>query len=112
MIKNDMTDEQVYEAALEEWTGILAQLWTGIGKSPDDQRLKIYCDQLKDVSLGLLELAISRVMRENTWNVVPPIGTIWQAIRKELGDPHDLEYSLKIWHPVYRSRLAQESLFA
>lgn len=112
MPKTEMTDDQIYEAALEEWTGILAQLWTGIGKPPDDQRLKIYCDQLKDVPLGLLELSINRVMRENTWNVVPPVGTIWQAIRKELEAPHDLDYALKIWHPVYRSRLEQEGLFA
>lgn len=112
MVKNDMTDEQVYEAALEEWTGILAQLWTAVGKPPDDQRLKIYCDQLKDVPLGLLELAINRVMRSNTWNTVPIVGAIWQAIRKELGDPHDLVYSMQIWHPVYRSRLQQVEMFA
>lgn len=112
MPKTEMTDAKIYEEALEEWTSILAQLWTGIGKPIDDQRLKIYCDQLKDVPMGLLENAINRVLRQNTWNVIPPVGTIWQAIRKELGDPHDLDYSLKIWHPIYRSRLQQVEMFA
>ena len=99
-----MTDKEIYQAALAEWMGVLSQLWIGIGKAPDPERLKVYCDQLKAVPLGLLENAIARVMRENTWSNVPTVGVIWSAIRKELCDPHDLDYSLKIWHQAYRSR--------
>lgn len=109
-----MTDEQAlqsaYQVALAEWTGILAQLWTGIGKPLEPERLKIYRDQLQAVPLGLLELAVTRVMREETWLIVPSAGRIWEAIRKELGDPHDLDYSLQIWHPAYRSRQEQPGL--
>jgi len=105
-----LTNEQAYQLELREWMSVLAQLWTGIGKPLEPERLKIYRDQLKAVPLGLLDLAIARVMRENTWSNVPAVGVIWQAIRKELGDPHDLIYSLQIWHPAYRSRQEQPEL--
>lgn len=105
-------DQEPYRVALAEWVGVLAQLWTGIGKTPEPDRLKIYQTQLAAVPLGLLELAVSRVMRENTWSVVPPVGAIWQAIRKELGNPYNLETALEEWHPVYPSRKAQLEMFA
>lgn len=111
MANHDWTKEEIYQAALAEWMGILAQLWIGIGKTPEPERLKVYRDQLATIPLGLLEKAIARVMRENTWSNVPPVGTIWQAIRKELGNPHDLDYSLEEWQPVYRSRQMQTELF-
>jgi hypothetical protein len=101
-----MSDKEIYDAALEEWTGILAQLWIGIGKPLDPERLKIYRDQLKAVPLGLLELAVSRLFREETWNVVPTVGRIWEAIRKELHDPNNLDEALNGWRPVYARALA------
>jgi hypothetical protein len=96
---HDWTDEQIYQAALAEWTGILSQLWTAIGKPIEPERLKVYCDQLGSVKMGLLEKAIQRVLRENTWSNVPPVGTIWQAIRNELGNPYDLQFALEHWQP-------------
>jgi hypothetical protein len=97
-----------YQDALIEWTGVLAQLWTAIGKPIDPDRLRIYRDQLKFVPQGLLELAINRVMRESTWHTVPAIGVIWQAIRKELGDPYDLDIALREWSPPYRRELVNQ----
>jgi hypothetical protein len=92
-----MTDQEIYNAALEEWTGIIAQLWTGIGKPVEQDRLKIYCDQFGKVPLGLLELTINRVMRENTYSNVPPVGVIWQVIRQELSNPYDLNEAIESW---------------
>jgi hypothetical protein len=99
MAERDWTEQEIYQAALAEWTGILAQLWTAIGKPIEPERLQVYRDQLGDVPLGLLERSIRRVLRENTWSNVPPIGTIWQAIRKELGDPYDLQIAIENWQP-------------
>jgi hypothetical protein len=105
-----MTDEQIYESAKREWLSVLMQLWTAIGKPVEPERLKVYRDQLSIVPLGLLELAITRVMQENTWSNVPPVGTIWQAIRKILGNPYDLTGELSVWRPMPRSRVMQVEL--
>jgi hypothetical protein len=91
-----------YQEALAEWTGILAQLWTGIGKPIDPERLKIYRDQLKNVPLGLLELSINRVMKNTTWHTVPPVGVVWQAIRKELNNPYDIDIAVTEWVPTIK----------
>jgi hypothetical protein len=96
-MERDWTEQEIYEAALADWMGVLGQLWTAIGKPIESNRLKVYRDQLGDVPLGLLEKSIARVLRENTWSNVPPVGTIWQAIRKELGDPYDLQVALENW---------------
>jgi hypothetical protein len=84
-------------AEISEWVGELVRLWDAVGKPLDASRLEIYQRELGDIPLGLLRLAISRVIRENTYSNVPPVGTIWAAVRKELGDPHDLMQSLADW---------------
>jgi hypothetical protein len=111
MGNRDWSEDEIYKAALTEWLSVLAQLWYGIGKQPEPERLKVYRDQLASVPLGLLELSIMRVMREETWAVIPSVGRIWQAIRKECGSPYDLDIALKEWHPSYRSRMEQPILF-
>jgi len=95
----EMSNEQIYNLALEEWMGVLASMYTLIGKPVDIERLKIYRRNLSRVPLGLLELAIDRVFRENTYQTVPVTGVIWEAIRKELGNPYDLDSSLERWEP-------------
>jgi hypothetical protein len=49
------------------------------------------------VPLGLLELAVQRVIQENTYNVVPMPGMVWAAVRKELGDPWDVRMAMEDW---------------
>jgi hypothetical protein len=70
-----------------------------IGKLVDVERLKIYRRNLGNVPLGLLEKTIDRVFRENTYQTVPVTGAIWEAIRKELGNPYDLDSALERWEP-------------
>ena len=91
------SDEQIYQAALEEWLGVLAQLWTAIGKSIDADRLDVYGKSLSGVPLGLLELAVARVIRENVYSVVPLPGVVWKAVEKELGDPWDVRAAIENW---------------
>ena len=97
----EMTPEQEYDLLSTEWYKVLSGLWVAIGKEVDPARLEIYGKALADVKLGLLEKAIERVLRENTYSNVPPVGTIWQAVRRELGNPHDLAYALENWHPDF-----------
>ena len=70
------TEEEIHQAAREEWLGILARVWTAIGKPRDADRLDLYGKALADVPLGLLEIAVARVIRENEYSVVPPPGVV------------------------------------
>jgi hypothetical protein len=45
----------------------------------------------------LLELAVRRVIRENTYNVVPLPGVVWVAVRKEIGEPWDVRLAMEGW---------------
>lgn len=79
------------------WVGELARLWEAIGKPLDADRLAIYQRELSGIPLGLLEKTISRVIRENTYSNVPPVGAIWQALRAELGHPRDVMDAIEQW---------------
>ena len=67
---------------LEEWLGVLAELWTAAGKPLEADRLQVYRQSLGEVPLGLLELAVRRVIRENVVHVVPLPGVVWAAVRR------------------------------
>jgi hypothetical protein len=82
---------------LEEWLGILAQLWTAIGKPIDADRLDVHGKSLTGVPLGLLELAVARVIRENVYQLVPSPGVVWKAVEKELGNPRDVIAAIESW---------------
>jgi hypothetical protein len=100
-----MSDAQLHKLLREEWVGVIGRLWDAIGKPIEQDRLASYMQELKQVPLGLLEKAISRVLRENTYNVVPTIGKVWEALRKELGcNPNDLAGAVENWrHQTDRS---------
>ena len=97
----EMSEREERAMLMDEWNGILAQLWTSIGKEVDCARLLIYGKALGAVPMGLLEKVVARVMRENTYMMVPPVGTIWAAVRKELWDPFDLDAAIERWHPDF-----------
>jgi hypothetical protein len=80
----EVSDEQIHRAGMEDWVGTVASMWELIGKPVDEKRLNLYCKQLSIVPLGLLEKGIDYAVRNNTYNNIPPIGTIWEGIRKEL----------------------------
>lgn len=90
-----MNDNEIYQAAMTEWLGVICRLWTAVDKEIEPARLDIYRRELAIVPLGLLEKAISRCIRENRYNNIPSVGTIWQAIRKELGDPYDVDAEIE-----------------
>lgn len=88
---DDVSEGMIYAAGMEEWVGTIAQLWEAIGKgeqlnkdAEQKRRLNMYCKQLQTVPLGLLEKGIAYAIRNNTYSNVPPIGTVWEGIRKEL----------------------------
>jgi hypothetical protein len=89
--------DDAYQAAMDEWIDELARLWDAIGKPLDADRLQIYQRELNVVPLGLLKKVISRVIRENTYSNVPPVGVLWAAVRAELGQPVDVMQALADW---------------
>jgi hypothetical protein len=92
-----MSDDLVYESALEEWMGILARLWTAFDKPLDPERLQIYSQALADVPLGLLEKAVFRVIRNHRFSNVPTVGDVWAAVKAELGNPLDVKQAIEEW---------------
>jgi len=95
--EDEMSDEQIHQAALEEWLGVLAELWTALGKPLDAERLRVYQVAMESVPLGLLELAVRRVIRENTYQVVPLPGAVWAAVHSELGNPRQVTTAIETW---------------
>jgi len=78
-----------------DWVGALVSMWDAIGKPVDEVRLGVYMRQLGSVPLGLLERAVSLAIRDNgSYATVPTVGAIWQALRKVLGNPLDLEVAM------------------
>ena len=67
------------------------------GKPLEADRLQVYRQSLGEVPLGLLELAVRRVIRENVYHVVPLPGVVWAAVRREFGDPWDIRMALEDW---------------
>ena len=94
---------QIYQEALDEWTGVLKQLWYAIGKPVDSKQLAVYVKQLGDIPLGVLEDVVARIMREHTWHTVPTIGDIWAVVRKYYGDAERLRF----WMPAPRGEVTQ-----
>jgi len=86
-----------YDTPLEEWLAVLTELWTAVGKPVNPRRLELYQRSLAEVPLGLLELAVRRVIRENTFNVIPVPAVVWAAVRKELGYPDNVEAAIEAW---------------
>lgn len=70
--------------AVADWFKILEGLWVGIGKPVDEARLMLYGEELQNIPAGLLELAVKRLRRQNTWLIVPTLGAIFEAISIEL----------------------------
>lgn len=93
------TDEELDQMLLDEWHDILAQLWLAANKTlaSDEKRYALYAEKLGGIPLGLLEKAIDRVLREHRYSNVPALGEVWAALRKELGNPYNLDQAVEEW---------------
>jgi hypothetical protein len=58
---------------------------------------------------GLAETGVRRVIRENTFNVVPLPGVVWAAVRRELGDPWDVRMAMEEWAERRWARMVMET---
>lgn len=92
-----MTEDEIYQAALEEWLSVLSRLWTAYGKTIDPLQMTVYRDMLGRLPMGLLELTIDRVVQDHVYNSVPTVAEVWQAARKVLGQPVDLGQAIEEW---------------
>jgi hypothetical protein len=92
-----MTDAEIYQMASEEWLSVLGRLWTAYSKDIELDRLQLYQDMLKNIPFGLLEKAVGRVVSEHVYNSVPTVAQVLAAIRKELGNPYDLDQAVYEW---------------
>lgn len=91
------TDQQIYNAALKEWTGVLLQLWEAYNKTPDPKQLKVYIKQLSDVPLGVLEDIVADLLRNHKYNSVPTLGEIWEAINTRHGSLEQINAKESDW---------------
>lgn len=91
------TDTEIQQAALQDWIGVLCQLWTAYDKPIDYARLQVYQNVLGKVPLGLLEKAVERCVSEHVYNSVPTVGEVWAAVRKELHGPLDVDQAIAEW---------------
>lgn len=85
----DVSEEEIHRAAMSEWVEVIAQLWDSVGKPLEEdkaqmRRFETYCKQLSNVPLGLLEIGVNYAIANNTFSVVPPVGKVFDGIRKEL----------------------------
>lgn len=92
------------ETGLEEWLGVLSQLWTAYDKPIDSDRMQVYQKMLGKIPLGLLEKAVERVVSEHVYNSVPTVAQIWAAVRKELGTPYDMDQAIAEWEQDHWNR--------
>ena len=92
----EKTDEEIYQAAMEEWLGVLSKLWIAFDIPLDPIRLVVYQNALK-MPLGLLEKAVDRAIRDHRYKSVPIISEVWDALRAELGNPYDLDQAIEQW---------------
>ena len=86
-----------HDLLLVEWLGVLSEMWKAVVKPLEKDRLEVYQQVLGEVPMGLLALAVRRVIRENTNNVVLPPGVVWAAVRQELGEPWDIRMAMEDW---------------
>lgn len=96
-VQVEVTDDELYQAAMEEWLNVLARLWVAFDKPLEPVRLALYQSLLNKLPLGLLELAVERVVREHKYNSVPTVAEVWDAVRKELHNPFDLDQAITMW---------------
>ena len=94
-----MNDEEIYEAAMSEWLGVLAKLWTAFGKTPVHEQMVVYQEMLADVPLGLLEKSVNRAIREHKFSNIPTSGEVWDAFMKELKPAHGMSVrdAVELW---------------
>ena len=82
--KKTMTDTEIHQMATADWYSLIESLWIAIGKPVDKRRLLLYGEDLGNVPYGLLERAIKRIRRSQTYTIVPTLGELWNAINTEL----------------------------
>ena len=80
-LESAKTNMELNAMLMAEWIGVLQKMWHAIGKAVDRNQLDVYAEQLADVPMGVLEDAVSQAIRDNKYNTVPSIGTIWKNIR-------------------------------
>lgn len=94
-----LTDDDIYQAQLEEWLKVLSRLWVSFGKQIDPAQFTIYQEMLGRLPLGLLELGIEQAVRVHAYNTVPTVAEVWQGVRKVLGNPNPayLDQAIERW---------------
>ncbi len=90
-------DETGPQTPMEDWLVVLSGLWLAAGKDLEQDRLQVYARELGDIPLGLLEKAVSRCLQGRVYSNVPTVGEIRQALRRELGNPYDLDQAMAEW---------------
>lgn len=97
MAENIKTDREIQVMAITDWVEILSRLWVAVGKPEDRDRATIYGHALGDIPFGLLERGVNRILRSHCFSSVPTIGEIIEAVKQELGNPHEVKQAIAEW---------------
>lgn len=76
-----LTDKQIYNLALQDWTDILGKLWTAFGKPLNPDQLKVYREALSDVPLGVLEHVVDETIKRHKFNSVPTLAELIETLK-------------------------------
>lgn len=81
-----------------EWVSPLAGMWDAIGKPVDAKRLSEYQRVFSEIPHGLLSQMVDRAIRDNgAYQSVPTIGACWEALKKVLRNPFDVDAAIETW---------------
>jgi len=62
----------------QEFAAVMAYLAAGCGKALSEDALNVYFDLLRDLSIGVLQVAAQRALLEGQYPVFPSVGTLRQ----------------------------------
>lgn len=79
-ISEILSDQQIYNLALQDWTDILGKLWTAFGKPLNVDQLKVYREALADVPLGVLEHVVEETIKQHKFNSVPTLAELIEKL--------------------------------
>lgn len=99
---DEMIEEQEIEVGwveqYTEWQSPLAGMWSAIGKQIDGKRLAEYTRVFSDIPAGLLLKMVDQAIKDNgQYQTVPTIGACWDALKKILHNPRDLDAAVESW---------------
>lgn len=102
---------EAFAEVYSEWLDILKGMWEAIGKPVDERRLQEYARHFKDIPMELLRDCVDRAIRDNgVYQTIPTVGALWEAVRKVLGNPYDIDQGIHEWEQARWNKMLVMSM--